>query len=266
MSGFETRFERLELKFLIDELKAEALRSQIEPYCEADAHSLPRPESGANTRGYKISSLYLDTPGLAFHRAKERGDARRIKLRARTYSATSAVTLEIKRRVSDVISKTRAVIDRNHVEATCHGLHEQHAADPQARAFLDEFARIVATSGASPTLTVRYLREAYSSCVDQYARITMDRNIEVRRTSEWNLIPDELDWCRFDHYWKTHHVTTPVVLEIKCQSIVPFWVMDLIRRNDLSRTAFSKYSIGINLTGQVMGHQEHYSRSLKVLR
>jgi hypothetical protein len=89
MSPFQDRFERLELKFLIDKLQAQNIRSQIEPYCLLDAHCGTRDPNQLSTSGYPINSLYPDSPGLAFHHAKERGDANRIKLRIRTYSNTS---------------------------------------------------------------------------------------------------------------------------------------------------------------------------------
>ena len=97
MTDFTARFERLELKFLIEESQAEQIRSQIEPYCEPDPHCREAARGRLGHSGYPISSLYLDTPALAFHEAKERGDPDRIKLRVRTYSDTSPATLEIKR-------------------------------------------------------------------------------------------------------------------------------------------------------------------------
>ena len=69
-----------------------------------------------------IDSLYLDTPALAFHQAKERGDPERLKLRIRTYPKHSPAVLELKRKVSDVIDKTRAVVDRKLVEDAAKGL------------------------------------------------------------------------------------------------------------------------------------------------
>jgi len=267
MSGFETRFQRLELKFLIDEPRADLIRRQLEPYCAIDPHSLDHPRREDGHIGYEISSLYLDTPALAFHRAKERGDADRLKLRVRTYSKTSRATLEVKRRHSDVIDKIRAVVDRDRVETCVDGLLGDFEVDDHTQAFLHQLGLLVATSGAGPTLTVRYDREAYASVVDHYARVTFDRQIRARRTEIWDLSPPEDEsWVRFDDHWKTHHLTLPIVMEIKCRKAVPFWLIDLIRRNNLSRCSFSKYSIGISLTGERLGHRDAYARSAKAMR
>jgi hypothetical protein len=267
MSGFETRFQRLELKFLIDEPKADLIRRQIEPYCEIDPHSLDHPRRDDGHIGYEISSLYLDTPSLAFHRAKERGDADRLKLRVRTYSKTSRATLEIKRRHSDVIDKVRAVVDRDRVESCVYGLLGGLDLDDHTASFLNQLGLLVATSGAAPALTVKYDREAYTSVVDDYARVTFDRQIRARRTESWDLaLPEDEMWCRFDNHWRTEHVTLPIVMEIKCRTAVPLWLLELIRRINLSRCSFSKYSIGISLTGERLGHRDAYSRSAKVMR
>jgi len=267
MSGFETRFQRLEIKFLIDEPTADVVRQQLEPYCQIDPHSFDHPRRDDGHIGYTISSLYLDTPSLAFHRAKERGDANRLKLRVRTYSKTSRATFEVKRRHSDVIDKARIIVDRDRVESCAYGLLDGLDVNDQMESFLNDLGVLVAVSGGFPTLTVKYDREAYASVVDDYARVTFDRRIRAVRTEDWDLAPAEDDcWCRFDDHWCTHHVTDPIVMEIKCRKTVPLWLVDLIKRNNLSRCSFSKYSIGINLTGMQLGHREAYSRSSKVMR
>jgi SPX domain protein involved in polyphosphate accumulation len=249
MAEPQTRFERLELKYLIDESTVERIRAEIEAHCAADPYSTGSAPDRPGGAGYTIHSLYLDSPALAFYQAKLRGDPERIKLRVRTYSDTSPATLEIKRRHSSVIRKTRAVVDRRFVEAAANGfLPPTPVADSQLP-FLRDFAYTFAGSGAGPTLNVAYEREAYVSLVDAYARITFDRHIRVRRTSDWELCPGHDDWYSFDDHWRTDHPTLPVVLEIKCEtSRVPCWVIDLIRRNELCETSFSKYSIGIALT------------------
>jgi hypothetical protein len=258
MARFDARFARLELKFLIDELEAARIRSEISPYCAPDVHSRAPAPNRVGGAGYPISSLYLDTPGLSFHQAKERGNPNRIKLRVRTYSATSPAALEIKRRRSDVIDKMRGVIHRSQVaEAACGLVH-----DSKAARFFNDFAIVVAASGAGPTLTVRYEREAYDSIGDEYARITFDRRIKVHRTRDWDLTPELAGWYSFDDHWRTGHSTTPVVLEIKCPPAhLPHWVIALIRDHGLRRTSFSKYSMGVHLLQWHDGLRAERSRS-----
>ncbi len=264
MTATQLKFERLELKFLIDETVADQIRDDIGAVCVPDSHSRVGRRAGSN--GYTINSLYLDTPGLAFHKAKERGDCDRVKLRVRTYSAGSLATLEVKRRRSNVIEKQRAVVEREDVSDAVHGQLQSDAMGGKGDQALREFAYIAATSGALPKLNVRYVREAYESLVDIYARVTFDRNIRVSPASTWDLFPDDRGWCHFDDYWRVNLPTHPVVLELKCETTkVPHWMTDVIRRNQLTQTSFSKYSTGTCLSHWLHGSDVSGARSLGAL-
>jgi len=264
MSGYDVRLERLELKYLVDEATAARIRRDIAPYCRADRHAL-EPVPGRHERGYAISSLYLDSPGLAFHRAKARGDAERLKLRVRTYGEASPAVLEIKLRSSDVIDKRRASVPREVVDRLVQGAPFAYVADEETKRFVDHFAGLAALYGAEPSLRIRYWREAYVSEVDDYARVTFDRAIEAQRATDWSLDEEGHGWLSFDHHWKPEQRAANVVLELKCHSAVPFWITELVRAHRLRRCSFSKYSIGIDLTGREMGASELLRRSARVM-
>lgn len=83
MTATQLNFERLELKYLIDEVVADRIRRQVSGVCSADRRRTPGRRAGS--KGYATNSLYLDSPGLAFHEAKERSDLGRVKLRVRAY-------------------------------------------------------------------------------------------------------------------------------------------------------------------------------------
>lgn len=261
MSSFETRFERLETKYLIDEVVADRVRRDIAPFCHADQYN----DTSREHPGYTISSLYLDSPALAFHNAKERGDAERLKLRIRSYEGTPFAVLELKRKIANIIDKSRASVPRSAVERATLGLYRGERDSPETRSFLDEFAIKTATSGAQPTLHVRYEREAYVSDVDSYARVTFDRGIVAQRTEDWSLEASPRRWCAFDHYWRPDLRERNVVLELKCESFIPAWMSDLVRRNSLEAQSFSKYSIGIRITGRQAGEGFVPQRSSKVM-
>jgi len=263
MNGFEARLERLELKYLVNERTAARLRTEIAPYCQPDPHfEAARAEGHV---GYPIASLYLDSPGLAFHRAKERGDAERVKLRVRTYERASYAVLEIKRRSSDVIDKSRARVDRRRVEAVVYGEPAGWGDDATNERSAEEFASLALSHGAEPALRIRYLREAYASTVDDYARITFDRCIEAQRASTWALASGDDHWVAFDDHWRPEQRDANVVLEIKCHCMVPTWITDVIQRHRLRRTSFSKYSIGIDITDRARGLGGLMRRSARVM-
>jgi SPX domain protein involved in polyphosphate accumulation len=262
MGSFESRLERLELKYLIDEATAERVRRDIAPFCNPDSHNRA-PDSGGASTGYSVSSLYLDSPNLAFYRAKERGDAERLKLRLRTYGSSPYAVLELKRRVADVIDKTRATVDRKDAAQVAQGWLDAAPASPDEQRFLCNFALEVARAGALPSLQLRYEREAYTSVVDHYARVTFDRRIEAQRTSSWDLDPAVGEWSHFDHHWRRRERERSVVLELKCQSSIPGWVTDLVQAHALDRQSFSKYSVGIYLTSVRDGADVSATRSAR---
>jgi SPX domain protein involved in polyphosphate accumulation len=238
MRGVEVT-PRLELKYLVDEAQAEAVRRDLEGYCDRDRHCPERP-------GYRVLTLYFDTATLAFHRAKLRRDHDRIKLRARRYGEADTVFLEVKRKTGDIVTKLRAVVPWDRWRDAARGFLEAESASAPAKANLDAFVHLMAETGAEPRLLVEYYREAFVSTVDRYARVTFDRSIRARAEGHWEL-PErssEQGWLDLDHDRTVDHYS-PLILELKCERAVPEWMRGLIRRRGLVRTAFSKYSTGI---------------------
>lgn len=268
MEAFETRFERLELKYVVDEPTAARIRRDIAPYCREDENASARSEYvlWLGPPGYVVHSLYLDTPSLAFHRAKERGESERFKLRIRTYSSLKSPVFELKRRSGDVVEKTRAVVDRGQIRDTALGRERPVGNNEQAKEFLDRFARLVVTTGAEPSLLVRYRREAHTSLVDEYARVTIDRHVAAQRTKAWDLHGSSDGWCELDHHLSPGAPQPLAVLELKSHYSVPHWMIELVRRHDLIRQSFSKYSIGIYMTGRLDGSPNLAIRTGRILR
>jgi len=267
MTRLETKFQRLERKYLVDEVTADRIRRDIEPWCVPDAHN---PECSGRRRrpdqlGYEIGTLYLDSPGLAFYNANMRGDADRLKLRVRTYSRFSPALLEVKRRFSEVIDKTRVAVDRMRVADAVRGVSAPIDDGPESRRCLEEFGRLSAHAGAEPTLHLRYEREAYASSVDHYARVCFDRRICAQRVDEWALAPQPSGYREFDQFWRPDVANCCVVLELKCETAVPHWMTSLVRCHGLSRVSFSKYAIGIHVTGRFDGSRRRALRDARVM-
>jgi hypothetical protein len=270
--NYQTKFERLELKYLVNEREASFIRRDIQSYCKPDRYNAQSRSHSNADYGYPISSCYLDSPGMAFHKAKERGDPNRIKLRIRTYSPTSLASLEIKRRVSSIIYKTRVAIDRKQTENAARGLPViggPGMGDPggaESLSVLSDFALVAGKSGAEPALTVEYDREAFESTVDRYARVTFDRKIRVQVARDWMLTPKKDAWNNFNDYWARQRSDIPVVLELKCETTPPCWMVDLIQRHQLALSSFSKYSIGVALCQENYGLGRSMGRrSLKAM-
>ena len=260
-SSFQTHFERLELKYLVDEARAESIRAAIAPYCTRDPHARTHHQG---LPGYPIRSLYLDSPSLGFHRAKERGDPVRTKLRIRRYLGTEVTCLEVKRRIGDVVQKQRALVPADDLRSTALGLRPLHGSAASNGA-ADDFAHTALQYGALPSLLVDYVRDAYHSEIDPYARVTFDRQIRFQRTERWSFDARPERWLHLDDH--AHMATRPViVLELKCSNRVPLWMMDLIRKHGLGRSSVSKYSIGIYTARRVEDRVRGQERAREMFR
>jgi len=232
--GFQVEFERLELKYLLDEVTSEKVRRAILPFCAPDPHN------GRSGRGYWISTLYFDSPRLTFFRANERADGDRFKLRARIYDEAGDVHLEIKRKRGDVVKKERVIVERAEwVDATRGFGRPRYEGTSQERV-LASFAQLMAQYGAEPQLVVDYEREAYASPRGEYARVSFDRKIRYFSTRE-ACFESERRWQRALALGEGAR-SAAVLLELKCETQVPPFMVDVIRRYELNRVGLSKYS------------------------
>ena len=86
------------------------------------------------------------------------------------------------------------------------------------------------------------------------------------RSPDWSLDAPRDGWARFDDHWRRDDAHRDVGLEQKCQSRVPWWMTDLVRKHALQRRSFSKYSVGVYLTGLPIGEDRLGRRSARWLR
>lgn len=236
--------ERREYKYLIDDATATALRAAIRPFCELDGFAARSPN-----RCYTVESLYFDTPELALFWANDREQVDRIKMRVRGYAEapTAPVYFEVKRRINDVISKSRGRVPRT----LWAGLLADPAAplpaeiDGKDRGAVERFVALGRTLHVRPFTLVRYLREPYFSTVDDYARVTFDRHIRAQRLETLSLTPHGAGWRPLDDGVTQRSVDSMVVLELKFTNHVPLWLSNLARTFGLVRGAFSKYGTSI---------------------
>lgn len=238
----ESRFERLELKYLIDEQTATAIRHEILPYCSPDRHNSPI------HGGYMINTLYLDTPNLAFYHAKMRDEPDRVKLRVRAYDSDGPLHFEIKRKCRDVVEKTRAIVARDRCDAASRGSAGPLGRDRRSRSYLERFVYLRTMTGAAPISLIRYHREAYQSHIDRYARVTFDRQVAAQPVRGWDFDGEDERWCSLAGSWMRGGHHSPVLLELKCETVMPSWMSVLIQRHELKRQGFSKYCRGVDVT------------------
>lgn len=242
MADFKAELERLELKYLIDEIQVESIREAIRPWCVADEHGFDSTEPG-----YLIDSLYLDSPSLACYRAREENAPHRFKLRVRHYGDGGPVHLEVKERHRDVCRKTRVAVRRDELLEAVRGEALPLEDSPWRRRQVDRFAALIALHGLEPRVLVRYRREAYQSEIDRYARVTFDRRMQAQPVEGWDLSGGDDGWNSLDESWHLDGLHSPVILELKCERQMPAWMAGIIRDHSLVRRGFSKYATGVSI-------------------
>ncbi|EYF05489.1 polyphosphate polymerase domain-containing protein [Chondromyces apiculatus] len=233
--------ERYEYKYLIPERLIASIRATVLTTSTVDKYAGP---DGT----YRIRSLYFDTDHYALYWANEREQGDRFKLRARMYpaSAKSPVFLEVKRRVLDVIVKTRAAVPADAWQDVVAGRDGALAALPAsarngALRFLGPYHR----HHLAPVVLVEYEREAYISTLETYARLTFDRKIAVQTRRSLDFDADPRRWRHIDHTVQTRTAEPVTVLELKFERRPPAWMSAMVRRLELTRYSFSKYCYGI---------------------
>lgn len=226
---------RYELKYLVPSQALEALRADLAATCALDDHAERAPE-----HRYPVTSLYFDTPAFDFYLANVDRAPRRLKPRVRAYGEPpfERTFVEVKRRLGDVVVKTRAVRGAGWPE----DIYTPDASAPRA---LADFAQILARSGAAPTLLVRYSREAWASFVDDYARVTFDTRLEVQPWAEASLSGHSRQWVPVDDPVSVGEPGSLAVVELKFAEVAPLWMERLVRRHGLVRRGFSKYCAGV---------------------
>jgi hypothetical protein len=224
---------RYELKYRIHEAKARAVAEYVKSYLHLDRYAKLRPRGE-----YPIVSLYLDSDNFRLARETLEGKKNRFKLRVRGYSenAETPCFFEIKRRISNVIMKSRARVKYNDVARIIRDGHfpTDYKTDEKA---LKQFILYMNYIKARPMVLIRYMREAYEGDSDNRVRVTFDRKICYNVTRKPVLRLNNSGWQRSPAHF--------VVLEIKFTAKYPAWLGKMVKLFNLKQSAMSKYATSI---------------------
>ena len=237
--------DRFESKYTIPFFMVDAISSFIAPYCSMDKYSEAAPDNF-----YRINSLYFDTPDFLFLRQRIFKAENRFNMRVRSYGDAPQLPyyLELKQRQGDIVRKYRAKTWAENLEQELCGPATivDGGQDPDKNAaHTDLFRRTLLKYNARPVVLVQYMRKAYLSDCDEYARVTFDIGLRYMPQSEFvpvpvqgAVLPCDVQTC-FDG-------GCSVILELKCYtSFVPLWMVDLVRVFQLKRRGFSKYATSV---------------------
>jgi SPX domain protein involved in polyphosphate accumulation len=229
------RFNRFELKYLITLRQAEVFKKALKAYLLPDDHG-----NGA----YTLTSLYYDSPDYRFFWEKMDGIKFRRKLRIRRYEDESTLTettpvfLEIKQRLDRVTQKRRALLPYGDVLRLCNE-RQVPECDPGNRLVVEEAYSMLWQYNLRPVSVVRYQRNALvGSEYDLGLRVTFDTALSYR-TANLRLHEPASDLPMLP--------PDRVVMEIKVNERLPYWLTELVAAHNLSLMRVSKYCRSIEL-------------------
>ena len=224
---------RFELKYLVTETCADAIRSFLRGHLTLDEFDDPN-----NPQGYTVCSLYLDSPTLTLYDQTVKGNKNRFKLRIRFYDDDSngPAFMEIKRRETDVIRKKRVMVTRDGALQVIKGAWPERSMLFKPTGDMDsleQFCNLARSIKADGCAYVLYRREAYVSPESDDLRVTFDRDI----TGGLYYPGSRLEIPK--------HGERPevggVVLELKFTDRFPAWMHELAQLFNLQRTSVPKY-------------------------
>lgn len=213
----ERREFATEMKFVVSPAQASAIREWISPRLSLDPHA----DSGG---GYRVTSLYFDTPARDVFRRK--GSYGRSKYRVRRYGELDFVFLERKMKRKDRVGKTRSTVGLDEI-SELDGFQASRGWDGYW------FHRRLLARNLEPVCQISYRRSAWAMMTELGAiRVTIDadiRAVPVERHAFREAQGDE--------------VTDRRILEIKFRRHMPSMFRELVRRFALVPQAMSKYRL-----------------------
>lgn len=235
--------QRFELKYLIPEAKALAVREFVRCYLDVDEFGVGKPNLS-----YPVHSLYLDSDDLELYQTTINGDKNRFKLRLRFYTDAedAPIFFEIKRRMNNTISKQRGSVHRRAAAAILAGHFPEasHMISKSAKALgaVQRFCQHMVELRAKPKAHIAYLREAWIHPSDNSVRVTMDRDVRCE--------PDPTAQLSTRMENPVVVFGNEVVLELKFTNRFPDWFRELVRVFGLMQCGAAKYVDGVTLLGE----------------
>lgn len=219
--NYQKNFKRYELKYLITKDEQRLIKAVMNDYMKPD-------EFGKST----IINMYLDTPTKLLIRRSIEKPVYKEKLRIRSYgipNKNSTVFMELKKKYKGVVYKRRINMSEEEAENYLYKNiipSQQNQVIREINYFCDFYRKI------EPSVILSYEREAFYSKVDSNFRVTFDENI-LWRNYDLSLTKGV--------YGKKLLQKDMVLLEIKTVFGIPFWMTNILSKNHIYKTSFSKY-------------------------
>lgn len=219
--SFQNVFKRYELKYMLTLKQKEKVLDSMQEHMTLDKY-------GRTT----IRNLYYDTDTYLLIRRSIEKPIYKEKIRIRSYTRTmsdSTVFVELKKKYKHVVYKRRISMPNNEATEWLSGV-KQGVNNTQISEEIDYFMQLYGT--LKPTVFLSYEREAYYCNNGSDFRVTFDDNILCRQ-NDLSL--------ESEVYGESILPKGMVLMEIKCSGGVPLWMAEVLSRERIFKTPFSKY-------------------------
>ena len=224
MAGFKDVFQRIEVKYLLDDMQYTELRKRLEGMAEVDSYGKT-----------SILNIYFDTPDYKLIERSLEKPIYKEKLRLRTYGVANDDTnafIEIKKKYKGVVYKRR--ISMPYKKAMGYLVDGKRPEErSQISDEIDYFLKYY--KGIRPAMAISYDRIAMAGTTDPDLRITFDTNIRWRTDklslSEGNVGKDIL-------------LPGQHLMELKIAGAMSIELAKILDELNIRKTSFSKYGKG----------------------
>ena len=210
----ETRFKRIETKYVVSKDNLEDLLADLKEYLVEDDY----PTS-------TISNIYFDTDNFDVIQDALDGNHRQEKIRMRTYLANpkidSKVFLEVKAKDDEGIGHKFRLVSTRQLLQDIHHLRQRY------------------NEGLKPRMYIYYDRFSMKEkeTIEGYAynkvRVTLDQNLTYR--------DEDVSLFKGNHGFPLLDEDT-IIMEIKAPGKKPDWLQAILDKHGLEEQKFSKYS------------------------
>lgn len=210
--------KRYELKFILNKAQVNTFKEKVLDYMKIDKYGLTT-----------ISSIYYDTPSYTLINKSIEKPPYKEKIRLRSYGLAkkdSNVFLEIKRKNEKIVYKRRIVTSESKAEKFFKEDEEfdEKQISRELHAFKEKYGVL------EPKYLIIYDRIAYFQ-ENSDLRVTLDMNPRYR-VEELNL-HTSLEGIPLLKEGEA-------ILEIKVQHSIPLWLVDILTKEKIYKSSFSK--------------------------
>lgn len=223
-------FKRKERKFLLS-------RSQMEKIIPIILQHMDYDKFCENGKWYLIRNIYLDTEDNHLIRLSVMKPYYKEKMRIRKYGfyndGKDEYFLEIKKKVSDIVTKRRIKLSKIELDLFLENRIIPNKNTYVENQVLKEFNYFLSYRNVHKSLFLSYERLAFVGKEDKSLRLTFDMNLLARRNN--------LNIDIYEENMEKIIDSDQIIMEIKANNSMPLWIVEMLSKNNIYRRSFSKY-------------------------